>query len=179
MVRGLVGPPVDSLRLAAAPRHTPAMKDGRARNIEVPIAASPRPPKRGGRARPRTSMRLSTQVGKRSWPGCGRLDPRGPSAVSDLLGTLEGRDPQLLLAFLVWPDECPDPRTVDEWVRRELTIRDRPPQPRTGRALPPCRGGARRRDGRGDALTSKTTRRLPEAPVRIHRAGGAFVHSTR
>jgi hypothetical protein len=43
----------------------------------------------------------------------------GPSRnVGDLLGTLEGKDAQLVLSYIVWPNECPDPRLVDEWLRR-------------------------------------------------------------
>ena len=26
-------------------------------------------------------------------------------------------DAQLILSLLVWPEECPDPRVVDEWLR--------------------------------------------------------------
>ena len=45
----------------------------------------------------------------------------GPAtSVGELLGTLEGKDAQLVLSFIVWPGECPDPRFVDEWVRHEL-----------------------------------------------------------
>jgi hypothetical protein len=40
--------------------------------------------------------------------------------VGDLLGTLEGKDAQLVLSYIVWPGECPDPRFVDECVRREI-----------------------------------------------------------
>jgi hypothetical protein len=39
--------------------------------------------------------------------------------VSALLGTLEGKDAQLVLSYIVWPAEAPDPRTVDAWVRRK------------------------------------------------------------
>ena len=39
------------------------------------------------------------------------------ASVSELIGTLEGRDAQLVLSYIVWPGEVPDPRFVDEWVR--------------------------------------------------------------
>jgi hypothetical protein len=29
------------------------------------------------------------------------------------------REAQLALSYLVWPKECPDPRVVDEWLRRQ------------------------------------------------------------
>ena len=31
------------------------------------------------------------------------------------------REAQLALSYLVWPKEAPDPRLVDEWVRRHWT----------------------------------------------------------
>jgi hypothetical protein len=34
--------------------------------------------------------------------------------VSDLLATLEAEDAQLVLGYILWPDEYPDPRIVDE-----------------------------------------------------------------
>lgn len=44
----------------------------------------------------------------------------GPARkVGELLGELEGEEAQLVLSYLIWPGECPDPRVVDEWVRRE------------------------------------------------------------
>ena len=33
-------------------------------------------------------------------------------------------DAQLILSLLVWPKECPDPRVVDAWLRRQETGRD-------------------------------------------------------
>lgn len=38
--------------------------------------------------------------------------------VGDLLGTLEGKDAQLVLSYIARPEEAPDPRFVDEWRRR-------------------------------------------------------------
>ena len=40
------------------------------------------------------------------------------SPLSDLLATLEGEEAQLLLSYVLWPDEYPDPRVVDEWLER-------------------------------------------------------------
>jgi hypothetical protein len=38
--------------------------------------------------------------------------------VGDVLAPASpAREAQLLLSLLVWPEECPDPRVVDEWVR--------------------------------------------------------------
>ena len=60
--------------------------------------------------------------------------------VSALLGTLEGKDAQLVLSYIVWPDECPDPRLVDEWLRR-LAQRNIHPNERGGaRLLLPLKG---------------------------------------
>lgn len=39
--------------------------------------------------------------------------------VGKALADASADDAQLLLSLLVWPDECPDPRVVDEWLRRE------------------------------------------------------------
>jgi hypothetical protein len=38
----------------------------------------------------------------------------------DLLAESTGPEAQLLLSYLVWPKEAPDPRVVDEWIRRTL-----------------------------------------------------------
>ena len=47
---------------------------------------------------------------------------KGGSArsVGELLGTLESEEAQLVLSYIVWPSEAPDPRTIDAWVRSEL-----------------------------------------------------------
>lgn len=39
------------------------------------------------------------------------------AALSALLGTLEARDAQLLLSYVLWPDAAPLPSVVDEYVR--------------------------------------------------------------
>ena len=36
------------------------------------------------------------------------------------------REAQLALSYLVWPKECPDPRVVDEWLRRSDRLPARP-----------------------------------------------------
>lgn len=40
-------------------------------------------------------------------------------AVGDVLAGASADEAQLLLSLLVWPEECPDPRVVDEWLRRQ------------------------------------------------------------
>jgi hypothetical protein len=45
--------------------------------------------------------------------------PLGPVDIRELLHDATGEEAQLALSYLLWPDECPDPRLVDEWVRRE------------------------------------------------------------
>jgi hypothetical protein len=37
--------------------------------------------------------------------------------ISRLLRTLTPSDAQLLLSYLIWPRECPDPRLIDQFVR--------------------------------------------------------------
>jgi hypothetical protein len=48
-------------------------------------------------------------------------------------------DAQLLLSLLVWPEECPDPRVVDEWLRRQGA--GWPPQRRVGSSNEMTRSG--------------------------------------
>jgi hypothetical protein len=43
--------------------------------------------------------------------------------VGKALADASADDAQLLLSLLVWPDECPDPRVVDEWLRRRTTLK--------------------------------------------------------
>ena len=38
-------------------------------------------------------------------------------AIGDVLAAATSEDAQLLLSLLVWPEECPDPRLLDEWLR--------------------------------------------------------------
>ena len=40
-------------------------------------------------------------------------------SVAAFLTDATGDEAQLALSFLVWPEECPDPRVVDEWLQRE------------------------------------------------------------
>ena len=40
------------------------------------------------------------------------------SGVAAFLTDATSDEAQLALSFLVWPGECPDPRVVDEWLRR-------------------------------------------------------------
>ncbi len=42
----------------------------------------------------------------------GQVDPR------ELLKTATAAEAQLALSLIVWPNQAPDPRVVDEWVRR-------------------------------------------------------------
>jgi hypothetical protein len=41
------------------------------------------------------------------------------SRVGKALSLASADDAQLFLSLLVWPEECPDPRVVDEWLRRQ------------------------------------------------------------
>jgi hypothetical protein len=43
-------------------------------------------------------------------------------AVGEVLADVTAEDAQLLLSLLVWPAEAPDPRVVDEWVRRHADV---------------------------------------------------------
>ena len=38
-----------------------------------------------------------------------------------LLGDATGEEAQLALSLYVWPEDCPDPRVVDAWVRANCT----------------------------------------------------------
>jgi hypothetical protein len=40
------------------------------------------------------------------------------SGIGTFLAEATGPDAQLALSFIVWPGEAPDPRVVDEWLRR-------------------------------------------------------------
>jgi hypothetical protein len=61
-------------------------------------------------------------------------------SLRDFLAEATAPEAQLALSYLVWPEVAPDPRVVDEWVRRQgpggylnavtvavLTDRARPP----------------------------------------------------
>ena len=40
-------------------------------------------------------------------------------SLSKYLGEATSVEAQLALSYLVWPKDAPDPRAVDEWVRRQ------------------------------------------------------------
>ena len=42
-----------------------------------------------------------------------------PGVVGAVLADATAEEAQLVLSFIVWPGEAPDPRLVDAWVRRE------------------------------------------------------------
>ena len=50
--------------------------------------------------------------------------------IGPYLAGATGPEAQLALSFIVWPGEAPDPRRVDEWVRREVAV------PRSRQTLP-------------------------------------------
>jgi hypothetical protein len=39
--------------------------------------------------------------------------------VGKALSNASAVDAQLILSLLVWPEDCPDPRVVDAWLRRQ------------------------------------------------------------
>ena len=41
------------------------------------------------------------------------------TGVGKALVNASADDAQLILSLLVWPKECPDPRVVDAWLRRQ------------------------------------------------------------
>ena len=41
------------------------------------------------------------------------------ASVGKALAHASADDAQLILSLLVWPEACPDPRVVDEWMRRQ------------------------------------------------------------
>jgi hypothetical protein len=43
--------------------------------------------------------------------------PPTPAALHEVLAEATGPEAQLLLSFYVWPQEVPDPRLVDKWMR--------------------------------------------------------------
>ena len=43
---------------------------------------------------------------------------RGQVDLGELLKTATAAEAQLALSLIVWPNQAPDPRVVDEWVRR-------------------------------------------------------------
>lgn len=52
--------------------------------------------------------------------GRGVNTPLGAANLRRLLEDASGEEAQLALSYIVWPGEAPDPRVVDEWLRREL-----------------------------------------------------------
>ena len=58
--------------------------------------------------------------------------------IGPYLADATGLEAQLALSFIVWPGEAPDPRRVDEWVRRQVAApvtADAPGQRRTRPAV--------------------------------------------
>jgi hypothetical protein len=56
--------------------------------------------------------------------------------VGKALAAASAHEAQLLLSLLVWPNECPDPRVVDEWLRRKAVPHSCPKRPRRASEAP-------------------------------------------
>lgn len=40
-------------------------------------------------------------------------------SLREFMAEATSREAQLALSYIVWPEEAPDPRLLDEWLRRE------------------------------------------------------------
>jgi hypothetical protein len=64
---------------------------------------------------------------RRATPAC----LGGVNNIGEILRDANADEAQLALSLIVWLQEAPDPRIVDEWVRRELHAYSTPKRPET------------------------------------------------